>query len=167
MSDTGEFVVTWTGFNDGAASSVYARLFNADGTAAGNEFRVNTESTGAQFNASIDVDASTGKFIIVWQGNGPADSDGVFFRRFNADGSAIDASDTIAHTATDGTTSEFDSVVAWLTNGKCCHCLGAREREQNPFPTFRQHWLYAGWSDPDRQWNIHQLGAECRCQCIR
>ncbi len=118
MSDTGEFVVTWTSSNqDGTASSIYARQFNADGTAAGDEFRVNTENTGMQTNASIDVDAA-GNFIIVWQGNGPADSDGVFFRRFNADGTAIDSNDVIAHNPTSGTTSEFDPVVAWQSNGK-------------------------------------------------
>ncbi|WP_028470765.1 DUF4347 domain-containing protein, partial [Neptunomonas japonica] len=118
MSDSGKFVVTWNSSNqDGTASSIYARQFNVDGSAAGNEFRVNTQSTGAQSNASIDVDAS-GNFIIVWQGDGPADSNGVFFRRFDAAGTAVDASEVIAHTVTNGTVSEFDPVVAWQSNGK-------------------------------------------------
>ncbi|BBB30134.1 DUF4347 domain-containing protein [Neptunomonas japonica] len=117
MRSSGEFVVSWNSSNqDGSASSIYARQFNADGTAAGSEFRVNTQM-GAQTNASLDVD-STGNFIVVWQGNGPADSNGVFFRRFDAAGTAVDASEIIAHTATDGTTSEFDPVVAWQTGGK-------------------------------------------------
>ncbi|MCB1760587.1 MAG: DUF4347 domain-containing protein, partial [Gammaproteobacteria bacterium] len=114
----GDFVVSWSGYGqDGTASSVYARQFNADGSAAGGEFRVNTENSGAQSDASLDV-ADDGSFIVVWEGQGPGDDQGVFFRRFNDDGSAMDANEIIAHTATDGGTSEKDPVVAWQADGK-------------------------------------------------
>ena len=118
MDATGDFTVTWTSDNqDGTASSVYARQFDADGTPdVAGEFRVNTENSGAQSNSTIDMDAS-GDFIIVWQGNGPAgDADGIYFRRFNADGSHVDATDQLANQSDD--TAEHDPVVAMQTAGK-------------------------------------------------
>ena len=94
-SDTsGNFVVTWTSENqDSTAESVYARRFNANGSAADDEFRVNQTNTGNQRDSAIALDQSTGEFIVVWEGEGPGDAQGIFFRRFNSDGSAIDNND--------------------------------------------------------------------------
>ncbi len=91
MDTSGRFAVTWTSANqDGTALSVYARIFNPDGSAAASEFRVNTTSIGSQSNGSIGMDGQ-GNFVIVWKGNGPGDTDGIFGRRFTATGAAIDA----------------------------------------------------------------------------
>ncbi|EMI55521.1 Cadherin domain protein, partial [Rhodopirellula sallentina SM41] len=89
-ADDGSFVVTWTLVIEGDPVDVYARRFGADGTALGNEFVVNTYVTGEQHNSSIAVNAS-GEFIIVWEGKGASDDDGIYYRRFNADGTTIDA----------------------------------------------------------------------------
>ncbi|HHJ19615.1 MAG TPA: DUF4347 domain-containing protein, partial [Gammaproteobacteria bacterium] len=115
MDSSGNFTVTWTSVNqDGTASSIYARQFNADGTAkAAGEFKVNT-STGAQSSSSIAM-ASDGRFIIAWQGNGSSDSDGIYGRLYNAAGNAT-TSEFLINTTTSGL--QFDPVVAMNDNGE-------------------------------------------------
>jgi VCBS repeat-containing protein len=93
MDVSGRFAVSWTSTSqDGTPQSVYARLYNADGSNNGGEFRVNTTNTGNQYNSSVAMDAN-GNFVVVWQGEGPGDTDGIFGRRFNADGTAIDVTE--------------------------------------------------------------------------
>jgi CSLREA domain-containing protein len=172
MAANGDFVVVWTSEGqDGALGGVYARLFNADGTANGNEFQVNTTTADAQQWAVVDMSA-TGEFIvawtsrnqasaasgddiyykrfaadgsemsgeiranssmsgiqaapsiallegggvvIAWHGEGPGDTDGIFFRRFDAADSAVDTADQRVN-ITDGT-DENDPSVAPLPGG--------------------------------------------------
>ena len=48
IDPAGRFAVTWTSSNqDGTPSSVYARVYDANGVALGAEFRVNTSAAGA------------------------------------------------------------------------------------------------------------------------
>ncbi len=91
----GNFVVTWTDSVSGG--SVYARLFSADGIAITNEFVVNITSSGNQSDSSVAMN-SDGDFIIGWEGNGPGDTDGAFYRRFDRNGVALDVSDMLAST---------------------------------------------------------------------
>ncbi|HHD56850.1 MAG TPA: DUF4347 domain-containing protein, partial [Desulfobulbaceae bacterium] len=89
MADDGRFAATWTSENqDGTASSVYTRRFNADGSPAGSEFRVNSTTSGSQGNSAIAMNDS-GAFVIVWQGNGSGDSDGIFGQRYAVDGNTV------------------------------------------------------------------------------
>ncbi|MFK7819546.1 MAG: cadherin domain-containing protein, partial [Planctomycetaceae bacterium] len=75
----GRFVVTWTAA-DADADGVYMRRFNLDGTPIDTgDVAVNTTTTGVQWNATVAINAS-GNGMIVWEGNGPGDSDGVFGR---------------------------------------------------------------------------------------
>ena len=112
----GSFVVTWRQDSGGAPQEVYARRFAADGTALGNEFIVNTTTAGQQSNSSIAVNGS-GQFVVVWEGEGTGDSAGVFYRRFNADGTAMDATERRAHDAT-GSTTETQSAVDMNDSGQ-------------------------------------------------
>ncbi|MGV3485129.1 MAG: DUF2341 domain-containing protein [Planctomycetaceae bacterium] len=112
----GNFVVTWTSeLQDGTASSVYARRFAADGTPIDNEFRVNVTSTGSQDSAVIAMDETTGDFVIAWRGQGPGDSDGIFFRRFSADGTSADIADRLANSVDRG--AEHEPTIALLSSG--------------------------------------------------
>lgn len=107
----GNFVVTWTSSNqDGTLQSVYARLFDASGNALADEFRVNTTATGTQKDSSIARNAS-GNFIITWEGAGPGDTAGIFYRRFNADGTAIDATDVMANATDRGAEADPDVAI--------------------------------------------------------
>jgi Domain of unknown function (DUF4347)/Cadherin-like/Bacterial Ig domain/Putative Ig domain len=93
VSDAGgNFVVTWTSAGqDGNATGVYARRFDASGAALTGEIAVNTTTTGDQRNSVIGMNRSSGEFVVVWEGQGSGDAAGIFFRRFAADGTAVDA----------------------------------------------------------------------------
>jgi hypothetical protein len=63
---TSEFVVTWTSAGqDGSGKGIYAQRFNASGVAQGTEFRVNTTTTGDQYDSSVAVDGA-GEFYVLW-----------------------------------------------------------------------------------------------------
>ena len=99
----GNFVVTWTSTNqDGTGQSIYARRYSAAGVALGGEFLVNTTASGIQKNSTISMN-SAGQFVIAWQGEGPGDTSGVFFRRYAANGTAIDTTDKRANPSASGT----------------------------------------------------------------
>ena len=113
----GNFVVTWSSKDqDGDNEGVYLRRFSAAGTALTNEIRVNTTTSGAQVDSAIGMNASTGAFVIAWEGNGTGDSAGVFFRRFAANGSALDASEKRGNQTSIGT--EQNAAVAMDTTGR-------------------------------------------------
>jgi len=113
----GNFVVTWSSKDqDGDKEGVYMRRFGAAGNALTNEIRVNTTTSGEQVNSVIGMNASTGDFVIAWEGNGTGDSAGVFFRRFAANGSALDASEKRGNQTSSGT--EQNAAVAMDTAGR-------------------------------------------------
>ena len=94
----GNFAVVWSSRDqDGTTSSVYLRRFAADGTALTGEIRANATSTGAQLNAVVGMNASNGDLVVAWEGAGPT-AGAVYFRRFAADGTALDATDRAAST---------------------------------------------------------------------
>ena len=89
--DAGNFIVVWTSAQqDGGGDGVYARIFRADGTPLSGDIQVASTSAGDQSNAAVAANRSTGEFVVTWQGNGAGDSQGIFFRRFAADGTALD-----------------------------------------------------------------------------
>lgn len=83
----GNFVVAWQSFGqDGSGSGVYARRFAADGTAHGNEFRVNATTARFQGQPAVAVDGA-GNFVVAWASYGQdAGGLGVYARRYGADG---------------------------------------------------------------------------------
>jgi hypothetical protein len=80
----GGFIVVWWS-TDGADFDVLARRYDATDTPLGGEFVVNDYTTGDQTGSAVTVDAS-GRFVIVWSGEGPGDPQGVFARRYDAAG---------------------------------------------------------------------------------
>ncbi len=81
-----EFVVVWTSFEDGSASSVHGRRYEAGGNPVGSEFRVNTVTTGLQFRPDVGR-ASDGSFVVLWTSGdvGVNDLD-IAAQRFDASG---------------------------------------------------------------------------------
>lgn len=102
VDSSGRGVVAWT--NDVSGPGVRARLFNADSSFNGAEFTVNTTASGDQDNSAVAMDAA-GNFVIVWEGNGPGDSSGIFAQRFNATGAKV-GSEIRVNNTTSGTQSE-------------------------------------------------------------
>jgi hypothetical protein len=126
MNAGGAFVVTWSSNGqDGSGWGVFAQRYNADGTAAGGEFQVNTTAQGDQMYSAAAMDA-TGDFVITWSSSGQDGSGwGVFAQRYNADGTAAGGEFQVnATTAGDQMYSSVamdaagDFVITWSSNGQ-------------------------------------------------
>ncbi len=92
MDADGDFIITWSSVGqDGSNSGVYARRYNADGTATPEgEFRVNTYTTSNQHYSSVAMDAS-GNFVVDWSSAGQDGSgDGVYSQLYQGDAPVLD-----------------------------------------------------------------------------
>ena len=87
VDDSGDFTIAWASrFQDGSNYGIYAQCYSAAGAPVGTEFRVNTFTTGTQFNAAIAFD-SDADFIVTWQSDTqepPTGGVGVFAQRYSA-----------------------------------------------------------------------------------
>nr|CAM76811.1 HEMAGGLUTININ/HEMOLYSIN-RELATED PROTEIN [Magnetospirillum gryphiswaldense MSR-1] len=86
----GGFVVTWSSTNQDASTyGVYAQRFDAAGTAAGVEFRVNNTVSGDQSVRSV-TGLADGGFMVVWHDAGlDTNGYGIYARRYDAAGTAV------------------------------------------------------------------------------
>ena len=114
----GRFVATWQSQDsgDGSLGCVRARLFNADGTAIGNDFIVDTSTAGVQSAPDITV-LTDGRFVVTWTSDDPGDGSGNCLRAriFNSDGTAT-GNDFIVDSTTDNNV--FIPAVTALANGR-------------------------------------------------
>ena len=86
----GQFVVAWEdGLGAGDPEGIRAQIFNADGSAAGAAFLVNTTVANAQ-NAPVITALDDGHFVVAWvdssQSGGDISSTAVRAQVFNVDG---------------------------------------------------------------------------------
>ena len=126
MDADGDFVVTWSSSGqDGSSWGVYAQRYNAAGEALGQEFRVNTFSSGSQLYSTVAMDAD-GDFVITWSSSAQDGSGyGVYAQRYNAAGQAIgdefqvntytNNSQRFSNVAMDA---DGDFIVNWTSNGQ-------------------------------------------------
>ena len=92
MNGDGGFVVVWAQEPDEEGFDVFARQYDADGTALGDPFQINTTTEGDQDMPAVAMDADGG-FIVTWS-NIPADAEGdldadAMMRRFDAAGNPV------------------------------------------------------------------------------
>ncbi|HUQ71611.1 MAG TPA: cadherin domain-containing protein [Planctomycetaceae bacterium] len=88
MDADGDFVVAWSSSNqDGNGLGVYGQRFNAAGVAQGSEFRINSNTTGNQANAAVDMDAA-GNFVVTWNSPEDGSTNGIVGQQYNAAGVA-------------------------------------------------------------------------------
>ena len=89
IDSDGAFVVAWeSDGQDGSNHAVFARRFNAVGSAQGSEFQVNAQTSGAQRVPAVGIDAD-GDFAIAWTDSSGADGGagyGIRARLFTAAG---------------------------------------------------------------------------------
>ena len=71
---SGDFVVSWNQPVPADPSEVRAQRFSSIGSAVGNEFRVNTNTTGYRYHSSISSIGSN-RFVVVWGGDGGSGTD--------------------------------------------------------------------------------------------
>lgn len=92
LAADGDFVVAWQSFGqDGWDYGIFAQRYDANGSAQGSDFKVNTFTSFPQVNPAIAMDA-TGNFVIAWQGflGAVAESNyGIFAQRYDSSGNAI------------------------------------------------------------------------------
>ncbi len=81
MDSAGNRIVVYEGSGDGDGFGVFARKYDAGGTALTGQFQINQTATGTQHMASVAM-LDSDNFVVVWSGNGPDDSNGVFMRQF-------------------------------------------------------------------------------------
>jgi hypothetical protein len=87
-SETGSFLVVWSSAIQDDGNGVFGQLYGADGEPVGGEFRVNTYTTGRQFQPAVAAQDS-GAFVVVWEGyNGPPGG-GIFAQRVDPSGSLL------------------------------------------------------------------------------
>jgi len=86
----GGWVVTWiSAGQDGDSWGTYQQAYNADGSALGDEVRVNSYVTGDQVYQQITALAGGG-WVVTWESNGQdGDGRGIYQQAYNADGSVL------------------------------------------------------------------------------
>lgn len=89
----GGFVVAWDSYaNDPwgfTLSDIYFQRYDAGGHAVGAVTQANVDSGGGHYDADV-VALSDGGFMVAWQG-GDGDANGIYGRRFGADGTPEDS----------------------------------------------------------------------------
>ena len=117
----GRFVVTWQDYSvsggDTSGHAVRGQVFNADGTASGGEFLVNTTTAGDQWYPSITV-LSDGGFVVTWENDISFLQHDIRAQVYNADGTAR-GSELVVNTSSGGASPAVAAlpdgqfVVAW------------------------------------------------------
>lgn len=93
MNANGTFAITWTNKNsENGSADVYAKLFNADGSAKTGEILVNSltgTDVTAQAHSSVAMKGSNG-FVVTWSSQGQdGDGWGVFGKQFDSMGGQV------------------------------------------------------------------------------
>ena len=115
MDAAGDFVVTWESYSqDGSGYGVFGQRYGTDGTPLGNEFQVNTYTSGGQVQPNVAMN-STGSFVVAWASSGQDGSNaGVYAQQYAADGTAVDGEVSV-NTTTSG--SQDSPAVAFGEDG--------------------------------------------------
>ena len=115
----GNFAVVWTSTTsgsagDGSSNGVFARLFDAAGTALTGEVLVNTTTASNQEDASIAA-LSGGGFVVTWTDNSGSDGSGwgVFGQEFDAAGTPVGAEFQVNQ---EFTSTQYQPTVTGLAN---------------------------------------------------
>ena len=82
INDLGDVAVSYTGGGIGSTSA-NVQLVNSDGSYGNLHSLVNDTNSGDQTNTSINLE-DNGDFLVVWEGNGLGDKDGIHGKVYNA-----------------------------------------------------------------------------------
>ena len=126
MDADGDFVIAWHSYGqDGDVNGIYARRYNANGSAAGGEFQVNTYTSSHQYRPRTAMDAD-GDFVVAWQSfNQDSGTYGVYAQRFNANATMAGSEFKVNTYITDkqrnsavAMDADGDFVIAWESIGQ-------------------------------------------------
>lgn len=118
MNADGRFVIAWTrDLQDGNGAKISMQRFAEDGSTLGGEVSVSSNWNFNQSNTAVGIDQDGG-LTIAWDSDGQdGSSDGVYARRFHADGSPNGAEFLV------NTTTEFAQRVAAVAMHPLGRCL--------------------------------------------
>jgi len=140
MAPYGDFIVTWTTFNqDGSGDGVYARRYDANSVALGDEFRVNTATASTQRFSRIAMDR-TGDFVVAWMSNlQDGDGYGIYAQRYNKDNAPEGAEFRVNQTTAGhqqypaiDLDDDGDFVIAWASANQDGSDFGIYARRYSP-----------------------------------
>jgi hypothetical protein len=94
----GRFVVTWRSNEGGSSNDIRARVYNADGTPAGDDYVVNTTTASSQTSPSVTT-LSDGGFVVSWRSFEVGSANDIRGRAYDADGNPV-GDDFIINTTT-------------------------------------------------------------------
>lgn len=131
-ASAGGFVVTWDTYARGTADfNVYARRYDANGTAAGDEFQVNSSqlllcASSTTYPGTCITSDSAGNFVVAWTNCYlDGDAEGVFARRFASTGAPLSSEFQVNTYATNyqgdpaiAADAAGNFVVAWTSDGQ-------------------------------------------------
>jgi parallel beta-helix repeat protein len=122
----GGFVITWQSRDFGGTEyDIFAQRYNANGSAVGSEFRVNSYLKG--FQTKSDVTAlKNGGFVVTWQSEGQDGSEeGVYAQRYDSNGIRIGGEFKVNTVTTNfqndpaiTTLNDGSFVITWQSNGQ-------------------------------------------------
>ncbi|MEM6697785.1 MAG: T9SS type A sorting domain-containing protein, partial [Bacteroidota bacterium] len=123
----GNFNIVWvSNLQDGSQEGIYAQRFDSAGTPQGSEFLVNTTTTGAQDNPSINM-TMTGDFIITWNSyDQDGNRFGTYFKGYNVVG-MVSNPETLVNT----TTTNFQQFAAVGLNAKTTATIVWQDGDRN------------------------------------
>jgi Ca2+-binding RTX toxin-like protein len=149
----GRFVMTWVSADtgDGSGTCIRARVFNANGSAAGNDFIVDTTATGNQFHASVAALAD-GRFVVTWASADTGDGDGTCIRArlYGVDGNAA-GNDFVVNTT--GQAAQVTPSVTTLPDGRFVVTWSSSDEGDGSFACIRARvfdpTVFTGTADAD------------------
>jgi len=88
MDAAGNFVVVWSSrYQDGSSNGIFGQLFDPNGIPIGDEFQINTTTSGNQTESSVAMD-DVGNFVVAWHGPSiiEEDKEDIFAQQFDPNG---------------------------------------------------------------------------------
>lgn len=128
-SESGEFIITWSGVGEGddVGSGIFARRFSEEGIPLGDEFRVNDTTAGQQSSPSVATSVN-GSFVIAWHGQVQDGSDeglGVYAKLYGSGATSVVPEFRVnSYTSSDqrspsiGMDASGNFVIAWQSDGQ-------------------------------------------------
>jgi Ca2+-binding RTX toxin-like protein len=138
----GSFLVAWASDGqDGSGNGVYAQRYAADGATLGNEFQVNTYTSGGQTAPAITA-LPGGGFLVAWESSGQdGSSNGVYAQRYAADG-IPQGSEFRVNTYT--TNSQAAPALTTLTDGGFVAVWTSSEQDNTGLSIYAQRYAANG-----------------------
>jgi hypothetical protein len=161
VDGNGRYIVVWQG-RDASGPGVFARVYGADGIPLGEEFVVNTTTTGSQGAPDV-AGFPSGGFLVVWESYGQdvVFTDAVIGRRFASNGSPL-GGEILVNESMAGDQSLPAAAVA--SNGRFLVAWEDRNGLDGAFGSIRGRWFDSSGSPitGELQINLYTAGDQGR-----